>query len=129
MTHLDNRRVAVEWGSIGDMVGRRLERDGIALELAPYATPDESVAALVNDPSIAALLIDYVSLRAAQGQGASIVAVGPALEGNPYVIVSPLRAYDLEEQIAKTLAQLQSEGVLATLEEKWFGPLPPAAKP
>lgn len=126
---LQDRRVAVEWGSMGDMVGRRLEREGITLERVPFETPAEAVAALVNDPSLAALLIDYVSLREAQGQGAAIVAVGPALEANPYVIVSPLRAYDLAEQIATTLAQFQADGTLAALEARWFGPLPPPVQP
>jgi ABC-type amino acid transport substrate-binding protein len=114
---------------MGDMVGRRLEREGVTLELVPFETPTDAVAALTSDRSIAALLIDHVSLREAQGQGAAIVAVGPALEGNPYVIVSPLRAYDLEEQIAATLAQFQADGTLAALEARWFGPLPPEVRP
>jgi polar amino acid transport system substrate-binding protein len=124
VAQLEGRRVAVEWGSMGDMIGRRLEREGIGLTLVPYATPDEAVDALVNDLSIDALLIDQISLRTAQGRGAAVVAVGAPLEGNPYVIASPLRAYDLEEQIVRTLAQLQADGVLAALEASWFGPLP-----
>ncbi len=40
-------RVAVEWGSEGDMIGRQLQRDGLALELVPFETPQDAVAALV----------------------------------------------------------------------------------
>lgn len=126
---LANRTVAVEWGSMGDMMGRRLEREGISLTLHPYATPDEAVAALVNDPTIDALFIDQVSLRQAQGQGAVIKAVGPALEANPYVLAAPLRAFDLQERIAATLTEFNADGTLSTLEAEWFGPLPAALTP
>lgn len=126
---LDGAHLAVEWGSMGDMVGRRIQREGIALELIPYSTPKEAVAGLLNDPAVDALLIDQVSLRQAQGQGATIVAVGPALESNPYVIAAPLRAYDLQEKIAATLARFTSDGTLADLEARWFGPLPEGIAP
>lgn len=125
VAELNGATVAVEWGSMGDMVGRRLQRQEIALDLAPYATPQEAIDALVNDPSIDALLIDQVSLREAQGQGAAIVAVGAPLEGNPYAIVSRLTARRLSEKIANTLAALAEDGTLADLEARWFGPLPP----
>jgi ABC-type amino acid transport substrate-binding protein len=126
---LNGGQVAVEWGSMGDMVGRRIQREGVTVELMPYATPTEAVDALINDPAIDALLLDHVSLREAQGQGANIVAVGPSLESNPYVIAMPLRAYDLQERVAATLTQLASDGTLAELEERWFGPLPAGIKP
>ncbi len=122
-------QVAVEWGSMGDMVGRRIQREGVAMELMPYATPTEAVDALLNDPAIDALLLDHVSLREAQGQGANIIAVGPSLESNPYVIAMPLRAYDLQERVAATLTQLANDGTLAALEERWFGPLPAGIEP
>ena len=129
---LNESIVAVEWGSMGDMIGRRLQREGIALQLQPFATPDEAVAALRNDPAIDALLIDQVSLRQAQGQapqtgqppGATLIAVGPPLEGNPYVIAAPLRAFDLQDRIAATLEAFGRDGTLAELEARWFGPLP-----
>lgn len=118
---LADRRVAVEWGSMGDMVGRRLQREGIALELAPFETPAQAAAALAEDAGLDALLIDQVSLREAQGQGAALVAVGPALESNPYVIAAPLQATTLQQRIAETLAQFEADGTLAELEARWFG--------
>lgn len=114
--------LAVEWGSMGDMVGRRLQREGLAVHLVPHATPDEAASALIADESLNALLIDQVSLRQAQGAGANLVAVGPALESNPYVIVSPLNAPTLREQIARSLSALETTGALAELETRWFGP-------
>jgi len=121
-TRLAGRRIAGEWGSISDGVGRRLQRAEASIELAPYATPDAAAAALVADPSIDALLIDNISLRQLQGRGAPIVAVGPALEANPYVIASPRKAHTLRKKIASTLRTLQEAGTLDELETKWFGP-------
>jgi ABC-type amino acid transport substrate-binding protein len=55
----------------------------------------------------------------------SVIAVGPPLESNPYVIAAPLRAFDLQERIAATLEKLADDGTLAEIETRWFGPLPP----
>lgn len=126
---LNSSTVAVEWGSMGDMVGRRLQREGVTLELQLFETPGEAITGLRDDPTIDALLIDQVSLRQAQGEGAAIVAVGPALESNPYVIVAPLRAFDLQERIAATLERFAADGRLAELEARWFGPIPDIASP
>jgi len=117
---LAGARVAVEWGSLGDMVGRRLQRDGIAVEIAPYETPDEAMDAAATEPGIAAVLVDAVSLRQAQGRGVALTAVGPVLESSPYVIVAPIRATDLHANLNAALETLRQEGALAALEERWF---------
>ena len=115
---LAGQRVAVEWGSLGDMVGRRLQREGIALELVPFETPAEAVQALANDTTIAAALVDQVTLRQLQGQGLPVVAVGPPLESSPYVVVTPVRARDLQQQLAEALEALRRDGALAELEDE-----------
>ena len=122
---LGGRVVAVEWGGMGDMVGRRLQRDGVALTLAPYATPAEAIVALTDDAAADALLIDNVTLRQAQGAGADIQAVGPALEGNPYVIVLPLGALTLQSQVEEALASFREDGVFGELDDRWFGVVAP----
>jgi ABC-type amino acid transport substrate-binding protein len=118
---LDGHTVAVEWGSTGDMIGRQLTRDGAALTLAQYPTPQEAVDALVQGAA-EALLVDNVTLREAQGQGAAIVALGPALEGSPYVIAMPLRAHELHENVGTALETLRTSGAFDRLESTWFGP-------
>ena len=69
---LSGQRVAVEWGSVGDMTGRQLQRDGVALTLVPFETPQEAVQALLTDSTVNALLVDNVTLREAQGYGTMI---------------------------------------------------------
>ena len=115
---LDGHIIAVEWGSMGDMVGRRLIREGAALELAQFPTPTETVDALIHGQADGAL-IDSVTLREAQGRGTRIIAVGPALESNPYVIASPRNAGILGDQIGETLNTLQESGALSEVEATW----------
>lgn len=117
---LATQRIAVEWGSTGDMVGRQLQQKKSGLHLVQFSTPEEAVAALVNDQTIDALLVDQVTLRTAQGRGAPIMAIGPALESNPYVIALPHTATVLQAKLEQTLHDLQANGLLTQLEAKWF---------
>ncbi len=122
------QRVAVEWGSTGDLIGRQLQREGYALTLVPLQTPVEVVDALragaaAGGEAVDAALVDNVTLKQAQyaAEGDALVAVGPALESNPYVIAMPLRAATLHEQVAEALDALETGGALLELEGKWFG--------
>jgi polar amino acid transport system substrate-binding protein len=117
---LAGKRVAVEWGSMGDMVGRRLQRDESTINRVQFDTPEAAVAALVDEESVDALLIDHVTLRIEQVRGAPIVAVGPVLESNPYVIAMPVNAHELQAAVAATLTRLRDNGTLTTLEADWF---------
>ena len=117
---LVGRTVAVEWGSRGDAVARRLQRDGLAFERLPFQSSQEALDALVSGASDA-LLIDGVSLRLAQGDGKPIRAVGAALDSNPYVIAVSVRAHQLQSALHEALATLEQEERLDLLEERWFG--------
>jgi polar amino acid transport system substrate-binding protein len=58
-----------------------------------------------------------------------LVAVGPVLEPNPYVIVTPRRAATLADEVAAALEAFAQDGVLAAIEERWFGPAPALPTP
>lgn len=121
---LSNLRIAVEWGSVSDGVGRRLQETAPTIELIPFATPEEAADALITDSAINALLIDNVSLRQRQGAGAPLIAIGPALEGNPYVIAMPREAQTLHTNVASALQLLDETGVRQALADEWFGVAP-----
>jgi len=123
VAQLANRKIAVELGSTGDMVGRRLQRETPTLQLVQFQTPDEAVTALEHDQAIDALLIDQVTLRTAQGKGAPLIAIGDVMESNPYVIAMPHKATILQTQVEQTLQNFQKNGVLQQLETKWFNPI------
>jgi ABC-type amino acid transport substrate-binding protein len=117
---LHGKRVAVEWGSEGDMIGRQWQRDGLDLSLEPFETPQDAVDALVG-AQVDALLVDAVTLRQAQAAGAPLVVAGPHVTSNPYVIVVGRRASDLLQQVNAGLEHLRAAGDLADLEQTWFG--------
>jgi len=117
---LANRTVGVEWGSMGDMVGRRLQTTTPTVQIKPFDTPAAAIDALVTQGSVDAILIDHVTLRMAQVQGAPLITVGPVLESNPFVIAMPIAAHELQAAVAQGLAALQERGTIVALEESWF---------
>ncbi|MCY4081240.1 MAG: transporter substrate-binding domain-containing protein [Caldilineaceae bacterium] len=117
---LDGGTVAVEWGSRGDAIARRLQREGAGFTRLPFASSEEAVEALVSGAS-SALLIDGVTLRLAQGEGKQIRAVGAVLDEDPYVIAVSIKAPKLQSALLQALATLEEEGRLGLLEERWFG--------
>lgn len=116
---LAGRTVAVEWGSAGDAAGRKLQERYPQMDLASFPTPEDALNALLAGQSDA-LLVDGVTLRLAQGQGAPLVVVGPALESNPYVIATPRHAADLNQELDRILAEFRQNGTLEALEAQWF---------
>jgi polar amino acid transport system substrate-binding protein len=119
-TDLQGKRVAVEWGSEGDMIGRQWQREGDEITLLPRETPQNVIDALVAGEADA-ILVDSVTLRQAEAAGAPLVAAGPHVTSNPYVIVVPRRAFELLEKTNAGLARLAQSAELAALEEAWFG--------
>ncbi len=117
----DNSIIAVELGSAGDVITRRWQREKAATTVKRFETPEDAIAALQNDPTIDALLIDNVSLRIAQGRGAAIRSVGASLESNPYVIAMPLGAFDLQKKVEDSLLTLRTANGFAAIETHWFG--------
>ncbi len=116
---LAGKRLAVEWGSNGDAEARRLQRDEPLIQRHTFSTPQEALGALLNGEADG-ILVDGVTLRQMQADGAGIVAVGPALESTPYVIAMPLGATMLQEEINAVLADFVATGFLDTLEIRWF---------
>ena len=121
---LAGRRVGVEWGSMGDMAGRQMQREGVDVTLVPLETPDEVIDALLATHTVDAILIDNVALRQAQAAGRQLAAIGEPLESIPYVIVMPRRASDLHNKLETSLMELKTGGVLAELETQWFSGQP-----
>src|SRR5690606_9916121 len=64
---LSGRRVGVEWGSMGDMLGRQMQRDGVDVTLVSLETPADLLEALASKQEVDAIFIDNVALRQAQG--------------------------------------------------------------
>ncbi|MXZ19581.1 MAG: amino acid ABC transporter substrate-binding protein [Caldilineaceae bacterium SB0665_bin_25] len=117
---LEGGTVAVEWGSRGDAIARRLQREGAGFTRLPFESAEKAIEALVSGASNA-LLIDGVTLRLAQGEGKRIRAVGAVLDEDPYVIAVSIKAPKLQSALLQALAALEEEGRMGLLEERWFG--------
>lgn len=117
---LAGRRLAVEWGSEGDVQGRALRGRLQELTLLPFPLPQDALAAVVAGEADAALA-DAVTVRQFQGEHGGLRAVGSPLVSIPYVIAVPRQAPQLLTAVNDALVALQEDGTLARLEEKWFG--------
>ena len=117
---LDGGTVAVEWGSRGDAIARRLQREGAGFTRLPFESSEKAIEALVSGAS-SGLLIDGVTLRLAQGEGKQIRPVGAVFDEDPYVIAVSIKAPKLQSALLQALATLEDGGQLGLLEERWFG--------
>ncbi|MBI3959771.1 MAG: transporter substrate-binding domain-containing protein, partial [Chloroflexi bacterium] len=116
---LAGKRLAVEWGSVGDAEARKLQRSNPSIQRLTFPSPQEAVDAALNGEADG-VLVDGVTLRQMQGEGTALVAVGPALESNPYVIALPVGAYTVREEIDTALTDFVTTGFLVELENRWF---------
>jgi len=117
---LAGRRLAVEWGSEGDVQGRELRRRLPGLTLLPFPHPQDALAAVAEGEADAAL-VDAVTLRQFRREHGSVRAVGEPVVSVPYVIAVPRQAPRLLAAVNEALSALRDDGTLARLEEKWLG--------
>ncbi len=114
---LTGKRVAVEWGSEGDVWARRLQRSQPGLQLVLKPSLDEALEALRNGEADAAI-VDGVTY---QLHKEDLRQVGEPLSREPYVIVMSMKAHQLHEEVNAALEALREAGTLEALEARWFG--------
>lgn len=117
---LAGRRLAVEWGSEGDVQARRLRRRFPDLVLLPGDTPQAALLAVAEGQADAAL-VDHVSALQFVAADTRLAIRPPVIISDPYVIALPRRAPVLQEQVAEALQALRADGTLDTLIARWFG--------
>jgi ABC-type amino acid transport substrate-binding protein len=117
---LGGRTVAVELGSDGDAIARRLARQlagGLTLlHTEEPAAALEAVAAGTADGAIVDRLSALEGLAVRPG-----LALQPEpLASKPYAIVVRADSPELHRRIAAVLVELEADGTLAALREKWL---------
>ncbi len=118
---LAGRRLAVEWGSEGDVQARALRRRFPDLILLPGDTPQAALLAVAEGQADAAL-VDHVSALQFTVSDPRLAISPQVVVPDPYVIVLPRRAPVLQEQVAAALQALRADGTLDALTAHWFGP-------
>lgn len=114
---LAGRRLAVEWGSSGDVEARRL-RSRLSLTLIPLETPQAALDAVSAGLADAAL-VDAVSAANVSRVATGIKIVGPPVTDEPYVIAVG-NAPRLWQAINAALSVLEQAGILDRLRQTWF---------
>jgi polar amino acid transport system substrate-binding protein len=121
---LTGRRLAVEWGSEGDVQARLLRRRFPNLALAPLDTPQAALLAVAEGQADAAL-VDHISALQFTASDQRLSISPQVVVSDPYVIVLPRKAPELQAQVAQALRALQADGTLDALEARWFGTTSP----
>lgn len=118
MADLAGRRLAVEFGSSGDMEARRWKRRVSELELVHYDTAAEALEALVKG-EVDAALVDHVSaLEGCSGDG--LLIVGKPVVSMPYAVAVRRESGSLLRAINEALARMQADGTLESLTDRWL---------
>jgi ABC-type amino acid transport substrate-binding protein len=114
---LGHKKVAVEWGSQGDMQARALHARLSSIEILTCASAQEAIQKLIAGEAQAAIT-DAVSARQF---GASQVRVVEYLTNEPYVIATRKSSTELARLVEDELSQLQKDGRWAQWETSEFG--------
>lgn len=116
---LKGRTLAVEWGAMGDVKGRELQKRLEGLTLAPYATPSDALDA-VRRGEADAVLVDAISAYQAADHDSSLHIAQEKITDEPYVILVPLDSPQLLQAINEVLAHFHADSTLIQLRERWF---------
>ncbi len=117
---LAGRRLAVEWGSEGDVQARLLRRRFPDLALLPEDTSQAALLAVAEGRADAAL-VDHISALQASAVDQRLAISPQVVVSDPYVIVLPRKAPELQRQVSAALQTLQADGTLDVLIARWFG--------
>ncbi len=120
---LKGKRVAVEWGSTGDVEARRLKVKLGDLEVKLYPIIEEALRAL-KEGQAEACFADAISAYSFWGREGGVKVLAPALVSTPYVVVVNLKNKALLNKINEALFHLRETGFLHSLAEKYFGVRP-----
>jgi ABC-type amino acid transport substrate-binding protein len=121
---LVGRRVAVEWGSLGDAWARSHDLDILRQETAADALHAVVIGEADAAGAADAALVDAVTAALSSAPDLSIHA--PPLESDPYVIVLPRHAPKLAEAVDDALAEIMADGTWERLVQMHFTLTPPA---
>ena len=117
---LAGRRLAVEWGSEGDVQARALKRHSPGVQILALETAQDALQAIVDGRADGALVDRISALRAAAAEPR--IRIAPkAIVSDPYVVVLPRKAPVLQQKVAEALQALEADGTLNALTAKWLG--------
>ena len=131
MADLEGHRLAVEFGTQGDLEARKWARRLSDLTVVPYQTAAEALAAVAAGQADGAL-VDHVSALVATGktlgvsenpkgfEGFELVIVGEPVVEEPYAVAVRHDSQRLLRAINEALAEMKADGTLEALIAEWL---------
>jgi polar amino acid transport system substrate-binding protein len=116
---LSGKRLGIEWGSEGDVVGRQLQKEIEGLSLQSYMTPDAVLRAL-KEGEVEAAIVDAVSAHQFIAAEGGVQVIGDPLTDELYVVAVRLDSQFLLKALDEALVKIREDGTLERLQEKWF---------
>ncbi|MGQ9502675.1 MAG: substrate-binding periplasmic protein [Anaerolineae bacterium] len=116
---LNGRRVAVEWGSMGDMKVRQLQGDIVRYSTLTYPSAQEALVALASG-KVDAAIVDAVSAYQFIAAHPNKMRIVCYLTHEPYVIATSARSRRFATAINTALTTLKDTGILDYLHKRWL---------
>lgn len=124
MGDLRGRTLGVELGSEGHVLGLEWGRQVAGLELVPFSTPEEAVAA-AEQGTVSATLLDHINARLFLAQhptGLHLASIPITVE--PYALVVRAQDDQLLENLNRSLEHLLATGVVDEIAQRWLDTAP-----
>ena len=115
---LGGRRIAVQLGSPGEAAAQSLRDADPSIEVINTPETQAAAVALLLSGGADAAIVDNASGLPSVHRGETRMVGGMSYE--PYVLVTPAGAYQLHSEINRVLRELQAEGWIAALNQRWF---------
>jgi polar amino acid transport system substrate-binding protein len=119
MPDLEGRRLAVEYGSLGDEAARLWRRRLRMLEVQHGVTANAAMEMLLTGQADAAL-VDAVSARLFRRRHPQVVLAGQTVVPDTYAVVTRGRSFDLAGVINAALEAMNADGTLERILARWL---------
>jgi ABC-type amino acid transport substrate-binding protein len=123
MKDLEERTVAVEYGSGGDELTRRWQRRLHQLNMLHFTTAAEAMNAVSEATSgrqkADAVIVDAITARLYL-QNKNDLKLSQPVTSDPYCVAIRLASYDLAGAISDALKDMEQDGTLAAILSHWL---------
>jgi ABC-type amino acid transport substrate-binding protein len=113
----------VEFGSEGDAVARTWIRQLEDITILSCQTAEEALAKVISG-EVDAALVDHLSALAVSEESNDLQIVGDPVTDEPYAVAVRRESRGLLRAIERTLEEMEGDGTLAEMRQRWFSPNP-----
>lgn len=115
---LAGKRIAAQLGSPGEAAAQALHNADPSIQVVNSPETQAGAVELVLSGGADAAIVDNASGLPSVHRGATRMIGGMSYE--PYVLAMPAAAYQLHGEVNRVLGELQAEGWIAELNQRWF---------